>query len=161
MAGSGYLMGDDVAVTFLETADIGGTNASTSWVSMAGFERVYAKVIIGTWDSSDDLDECRLEQATDASGTGAKDLTTDASGGNYDTANPVDADGDTVVLQAKVSDMDVAGGFTHVRLYVAEAGNTGVDNITGVLVRYGAKDKYVQREAAAVTGSVVYVTPQS
>jgi hypothetical protein len=159
MAGSGYQMGDDAAVTLIETADIGGTNASSSWVSMAGYERIFAYVEIGTWNATDDLDECRLEQATDSSGTGAKDLTTDASGGNYDTDNPVDADGNFVILQAKVSDMDVAGGFTHVRLYLAEGGNTGVDNVTGFLVRYGAKDKHAEQNGAAVTGEKVYVDP--
>jgi hypothetical protein len=159
MAGSGYQMGDYAAVTLIETADIGGTNASSSWVSMAGYERIFAYVEIGTWNATDDLDECRLEQATDSSGTGAKDLTTDASGGNYDTDNPVDADGNFVILQAKVSDMDVAGGFTHVRLYLAEGGNTGVDNVTGFLVRYGAKDKHAEQNGAAVTGEKVYVDP--
>jgi len=159
MGGTGYQMGDDVAVTLLETADIGGTNASTSWVPMAQYERIFAYVEIGTWNATDDLDECRLEQATDASGTGAKDLTTDASGGDYDTANPVDADGDFVILQAKASDMDVAGGFTHVRLYVAEGGNTGVDNVTAFLIRYGARYKHAEQNGAAVTGSKVYVRP--
>jgi len=154
-----YLMSRDAVVTLLETADIGGTNASTSWVPMAEFDQGYAYVEIGTWNATDDLDECRIEQATDASGTGAKDLTTDASGGNYDTANPVDADGDFVVLEWKAEDLDVANGFTHVRLYVAEGGNTGVDNVTGVLVRYGSHNKRKQLQGAAVTGSKVYVTP--
>lgn len=154
-----YSMSHDVAVDILETADIGGTNASTSWVSMKGFDGVYAKVILGTWNATDDLDECRLEQATDASGTGAKDLTTDASGGNYDTDNPIDADGNTVVLEANAEDMDVANGFTHVRLYVAEGGNTGTDNVTGLLIRHTAHNKRAQLEAAASTGAVVYVKP--
>lgn len=149
----------DSAITLIETADIGGTNASSSWLSMQGFERVFAYVELGTWNATDDLDECRLEQATDSSGTGAKDLTTDASGGNYDTDNPVDADGDFVILEAQAEDFDVAGGFNYVRLYVAEAGNTGVDNVTGFVVRHNAKDKYLQRNGTAVTGSKVYVRP--
>jgi hypothetical protein len=149
----------DAAVSLLETADIGGTNASTGWVSMADYQKIFAYVEIGTWNASDDLDECRLEQATDGSGTGAKDLTTDASGGNYDTDNPVDADGDFVILEAQAEDMDVAGGFTHVRLYVAEGGNTGVDNVTGFLLRYGSQTKRAQKNGAAVTGSKVYVRP--
>lgn len=161
MPASGYSLSNDVAVDFLETADIGGTNASTAWVSMADFDRVYAKVILGTWNASDDLDECRLEQATDDNGAGAKDLTTDAAGGNYNTSAPVDADGNTVVLEAKAEDLDVANGFTYVRLYVAEGGNTGTDNVTGVLIRHGARYKRNQLEAAAVAGEVVYVTPQS
>jgi hypothetical protein len=159
MSGTGYQMSHDVAVDFIETADIGGTNAATDWVPMTDFDRIYAKVILGTWNATDDLDECRLEQATDSSGSGAKDLTTDASAGNYDTANPIDADGNTVVLEARASDMDAEGGFTHVRLYVAEGGNTGTDNVTGVLIRYHARYKRAQLEAAASTGAVVYVTP--
>ena len=155
----GYELSADAAVSLLETADIGGTNASTGWVSMADFERIFAYAEIGTWNAADDLDECRLEQATSAAGANAKDLTTDASAGNYDTDNPVDADGDFVILEARAEDLDVANGFTHVRLYVAEGGNTGVDNVTGFLVRYGAREKQSQKNAAAVTGSKVYVHP--
>lgn len=140
--------------------DIGGTNAQTAWVSMAEWERVYAYVQIGaTWNATDDLDECRLQQATDSSGTGAKDLTTDASGGNYDTDNPVDAAGNFVVLEAKNEDLDVANGFTHVRLYVAEGGNTGVDYVGGFLMVHGARNKRKQLQGAASTGEQVYVTP--
>lgn len=149
----------DMAVSLLETADIGGTNASTGWVSMENFQKVAAYVEIGTWDAGDDLDECRIEQATSAAGAGAKDLTTDASAGNYDTATPVDADGDFVILEADAAQMDVAGGFTFVRLYVAEGGNTGVDNVTGFLLRYDARHKKAAQNGAAVTGSKVYVRP--
>ena len=158
---TGYQMGEDVKQTIIETTDIGGTNVSTGWLDMADFERIHALVEIGTWDSGDDLDECRFQQASDSSGTGAKDLTSDASGGNYDTDNPVDADGDQVVLEAKASDMDVANGFTHVRLYLAEGGNTGVDNVMAVVTQYGARNKHKERHLAASTGSMVYVTPQS
>jgi len=149
----------DVSVDILETADIGGTNASTAWVSMKDFAAIFAKVILGTWNASDDLDECRLEQAKDVGGTDAKDLTTDASAGNYDTDNPIDADGNTVVLEAKAEDLDTENGFTFVRLYVAEGGNSGTDNVTGLLVRYGAAYKKAQLEAAAAVGAVVYVRP--
>jgi len=155
----GYFLSHDAAFTLVETADIGGTNAASAWVPIENFHNVTAYVEIGTWNATDDLDECRLEQATDASGTGAKDLTTDASGGNYDTANPVDAAGDFVVLEASVEDMDRAGGFTHVRLYLAEGGNTGVDNVTAVLIRHNAAYKHEQKNGAAVTGSKVYVHP--
>ena len=126
---------------------------------MEEVDRVYAKGILGAWDAGDDLDECRLEQATDAAGDGVKPLTTDGSGGNYDSDTPVDADGDTVVLEARAENLDQANGFTHVRLFVGEGGNTGVDNITGLLVRYAARTRQAQREAAAVAGSVVYVAP--
>lgn len=151
----------DMAFTLVETADIGGTNATSAWVSMANYQRVIGYVEIGTWNATDDLDECRLEQAKDSSGTDAKDLTTDASGGNYDTANPVDADGNFVILEALADHLDTDNGFTHVRLYLAEGGNTGTDNVTAILIRYGARDKKKQQNGAAVTGEKVYVNPGS
>ena len=159
MTANGYQMSHDVAVTLLETTDIGGTNASTGWLSMEEFERVFAYVEIGTWNAGDDLDECRLEQGQGSGGTNAKDLTTDASGGNYDTDNPVDADGNWVILEAKAEDLDVTNGFDHIRLYVAEGGNSGVDNVTGFVIRYGAKYKTKEKNGAAATGATVYVRP--
>ena len=146
-------------VTLLETADIGGTTASTSWVSMAGFERFLAYVELGTFNAADDLDHCRIEQAKDSSGTDSKELTTDASGGDYDTDSPVDADGGWVVLEGRVEDLDVTGSFTHIRLVVGEDGDSGVDRVTAVLLRHGARHKHAQRPGAAVAGSKVYVTP--
>lgn len=156
-----YEMGTDVAVSLLETADIGGTNASTGWVSMQDFNSIYAYVELGTWHASDDLDECRLEQATSSGGAGAKDLTTDASGGNYDTDAPIDADGNFVILEAQAEDLDTENGFTYVRLYVAEGGNSGTDNVTGFLLRYNARHKTAEKNGAASAGAQVYVTPHS
>lgn len=158
------MMSEDVKAVILETADIGGTNtgATGNWAtyqSMENFDRIYAKVEVGTWDATDDLDTCKLQQAQDAAGTGVKDLTTSASGGNYDTDAPVDADGNTVVLEARAEDLDTDGGFFYVRLYCAEVSNTGVDNISGVLVLYKARYSRKQLEGAASSGAVVYVRP--
>ena len=152
---------EHASIDLLDTADIGGTNAQNNggYLSMKNYSRVVAYVEIGTWDSSDDLDECRLQQATDSSGTSVKDFTTDASGGDYDTDNPVDADGDFVIIEARAEDMDVDNGFDFVRLYVAEGGNTGADNVTGVLIRYGYAYPKKELQGAASTGSKVYVKP--
>jgi len=145
----------------LEQADIGGTNAQNSggWLSMEGYARVMAYVELGTWNAGDDLDECRLQQASDSSGTGAKDLTTDASGGDYDTDSPIDADGDFVIIEARAEDLDADNSFNHIRLYVAEGGNSGTDNITGFVIRYGYSYPRKELNGAASTGSKVYVQP--
>lgn len=166
-----FRMSEDAVVSMLSNVggsggepglqDIGGTNADTGWVSMENFERIFAYVELGSWNANDDLDECRIQQAQDSSGTGAKDLTTDASGGNYDTDAPIDADGNFVVLEAKADDLDRTNGFTHVRLYVAEGGNTGTDNIGGFLLRYGAKFKRAEQQGAASAGAQVYVDPST
>ena len=139
--------------------DIGGTNAQNDggYLSMKNYARALFYVELGTWDSSDDLDECRIQQATDSSGTSVKDLTSDASGGNYDTDNPIDADGDFVIVEVRAEDMDVDNGFDYIRGYVAEGGNSGVDNVMGVLIRYGYAYPKKELQGAASTGSQVYV----
>jgi hypothetical protein len=155
----GYCLSHDAAVTLIETTDIGGTNTATGWVSMEGFESAFAYVELGTWNSSDDLDECRIEADTDGNGNNITEVTTDASGGNYDTDAPIDADGNFVILEIRAEDLPA--GSPYIRLKVAEGGNTGTDNVTAFLIRYNAKDKYAQRNGAAVTGEKVYVTPNS
>ena len=154
-------LSEHASIDLLDLADIGGTNAQNNggYLSMKNYSRVMAYVEIGTWDSGDDLDECRLQQATDSSGTSVKDFTTDASGGDYDTDNPVDADGDFVIIEARAEDMDVDSGFDYVRLYVAEGGNSGTDNVAGVLIRYGYAYPKKELQGAASTGSKVYVKP--
>ena len=150
-------LSEHASITIIETADIGGTNATSGWLSMKNYSRALGYIELGTWDSSDDLDEARFQQASDSSGTGAKDLTTDASGGNYDTDNPVDADGNFVIIEIRAEDMDVDSGFDHIRLYVAEGGNTGVDQVTGVVIRYGYAYPKKELQGAASTGAQVYV----
>ena len=147
------------SIDFMVEQDIGGTNAQNDggWLSMKNYSRAMFYVELGTWDSSDDLDECRIQQASDSSGTGAKDLTSDASGGNYDTDNPCDADGDFVIIEVRGEDMDADGGFDYIRGYVAEGGNSGTDNIQGVLIRYGYAYPKKELQGAASTGSKVYV----
>jgi hypothetical protein len=101
-------LSEHASIDLMDLADIGGTNAQNNggWLSMKNYSRVLFYVEIGTWDSSDDLDECRLQQASDSSGTGAKDLTSDASGGNYDTDSPIDSDSNFALIEARGEDMD-------------------------------------------------------
>lgn len=137
--------------------DIGGTNNPTAYRAMKSFARVMSYNELGTWNASDDLDECRLQQASDTSGTGVKDLTSDASGGNYDTDNPVDADGDFVICECRAEDLDVDSGFDSVRGYVAEGGNTGQDDCMAQMVAYSSSYARKELQGAASTGSQVYV----
>lgn len=152
----------DAKIIILETADIGGTNtgATGNWATYQDardFHHVTLKVELGTWNAGDDLDQCKLQQATSSAGAGVKDLTTSASGGDYDTDTPIDADGDAVFIECPTDKMDVDGGFRYVRAYVAEVGNTGTDNISGVLILHKAKHKRENLAASATTGGQVYV----
>ena len=64
-----------------------------------------------------------------------------------------------MIIEARAEDLDVDNGFDYIRLYVAEGGNTGVDNVTGVVVRYGYAYPKKELQGAASTGSKVYVKP--
>ena len=161
-----YSLAEDGVITILETADIGGANtgSTANWATylpMADFDRADGFFELNTWNAADDLDTCKFQQAQDSAGTGVKDLTTSASGGNYDTDNPVDADGDTVHISIRNEDLDADNGFTHFRAYLAEDGNSGVDNVSGVIIRYAAANKRKELAGAASTGATVYVTPRS
>lgn len=159
----GYISNDTlISYPFTET-DIGGTNSAGSndalhWFDMSQAAEFLCMVQLGTWNGTDDLDTCKLEQATSSAGAGKKDLTTSASGGDYDTANPVDATGDQVWLECRASDLDVVNGYRYVRVYLAETGNTGVDNVSAVYVARKLSKAYAERNVAAAAGSKVYVT---
>ena len=137
--------------------DVGGTTASTAWRSVKNFTRMMGYVELGTWNASDDLDHCRMEAAQDTSGTGSGELTTDASGGNYDTDSPVDADGDFVIIEARAEDLDVEGGDDAIRVTVGEDGNSGTDDVMAVAVAYGYAYPKKELQGAASSGSQVYV----
>lgn len=156
-------LSEHAAVSLLNpsASDVGGTTLATSWVSMKNFARAMAYVELGTWNASDDLDHCRIEQATDNAGAGSKELTTDASGGNYDTDNPIDADGNFVIIEIRAEDLDADGGFDFIRLVVGEDGNTGVDDVGGFLIRYGYAYPQKELQGAASTGAQVYVDPNT
>tara|TARA_Y100000310_G_scaffold50965_1_gene47035 strand:- start:9042 stop:9518 length:477 start_codon:yes stop_codon:yes gene_type:complete len=139
--------------------DVGGTTAATAWRSVKNFARMGAYAELGTWNSSDDLDHCRMEAAQDTSGTNSGELTTDASGGDYDTDSPIDADGDFVIIEARVEDLDVEGLDDAVRVVVGEDGNSGVDDVMTVMFCYGYAYPQKELQGAATAGSQVYVNP--
>jgi hypothetical protein len=162
-----YQLSSDARIIPLPSVDIGGSDAetvdATNWApffDISGFDRVTAVVRLGpTWNAADDLDTCKLEQATSAAGAGAKDLTTSSATGDYDTDTPVDAVGDEVILEARADQCDVDNGFHFVRVFVAETGNTGTDEVHASIILHGARYGHAERHRAAAAGSVVYVTP--
>jgi hypothetical protein len=157
---------EQAKVVLLPDVDIGGTNTAaedaTYWApahDARQYQRIYAQLRVGTFHATDDVDTCKLQQCTSAAGAGAKDLTTSGSGSayDYDTDAPVDAVTNTVTFDLPTDLLDVKNGFYYVRLYAAETGDTGTDNVSGVIALYGARDRYAARGAAAVAGEIVYV----
>ena len=111
-----------LAVQDVSTADVTGP-----WHSMAGYGRVLAAVVTDTL-AVDDVVTVTLQQATDDSGTDAKDL------GSAVSVTATAAEASQLLAEAKASDLD--DGFTHVAIKVGATpdGATTI-NAGGALVR--------------------------
>ena len=101
-----------------------------AWVTMADYTEAAAILMVGTMGVSSTLD-AKLQQAQDATGTGAKDVANSA------IIQLAGGDGDEIVtLPVRASQLDIANAFTHIRVSVTTAVAT-VD-YGAVVVRGGA-----------------------
>lgn len=106
--------------------DVGTADITGDWFPMADYRRVAAVGLAEASAATDETLTVTLQQATDGSGTGAKDL------GAAVTATSAGAGEDmSAVAEAQAEDMDT--GFTHVAVMVghSEAEKLG----SAVLVR--------------------------
>lgn len=90
---------------------------TTGWIDMAKWGAIMAIVMAGTLGSSATLD-AKLEQASDSSGTGAKDITGKAI--TQLTQAGTDSD-KQAIINCFQQDLDIDNGFTHVRLSLTVA----------------------------------------
>lgn len=93
------------------------TAKTTAWIDMAKFAGIMALISVGALGSSATVD-AKLQQATDSSGTGAKDITGKAiaqltkAGSN---------DNSQAMINLKADELDVTNGFRFVQLSVTPA----------------------------------------
>lgn len=100
----------------------------TGWVAAANWAAFMAIVFAGTLGSSATLD-AKIEQASDSSGTGAKDL----SGSAITQLTQAGTDSDKqAIINFRAEDLDINNGFTHVRLSMTVA--TATSDAGGVLL---------------------------
>lgn len=147
---------DNVFIETVLDADIGGTNATSEYVNMAEYEAVCFYIQLGdsdgdgtfsNWDSSDELDSCIAKEATDSSGTSAQTLSDQSSA--VDEGGTGTAAGQRYAVNVKASDL--TDGYDYVALYVAEGGNTGVDNVHVVAV--GINPRYATANEIGITAA--------
>jgi len=108
------LPSDGVAVlTTLDPASVAASTVVTSWVPVQNFHSFLALLETGVLGASATLD-AKLRQASDSSGTGAKDITGKA------LVQIVKASGDNkqAMINARASDLDQANGFGWIALSV-------------------------------------------
>lgn len=107
------LPSDRVAVVGVIDPDANAAGTlTTGWISMSDFQSVMAVVQAGTLGSNATID-AKLEQASDASGTGAKDI----EGAAITQLTKAGGDDDKqAVIYCNGEDLDLKNDFSHVRL---------------------------------------------
>lgn len=132
----GTLASEEFAVVATVDPDVLTAAAHTSdWVDMSDFAQVMAIAFAGTLGSSATFD-AKLQQATDASGTSAKDI----SGKSITqlTQAGTDQSDQQAIINCRSDELDVENGFTHVALVitVGTASSDGGGVILGRRARY-------------------------
>lgn len=104
---------DRVAVVGRIDPDAYSASTVTSgWISMTKWDRLLAIIMAGDLGASATLD-AKLRQATDSSGTGAKDI----SGKAITQLTQAGTDSDKqALINLRAEELDVNNGFNHVQL---------------------------------------------
>lgn len=107
---------------------------SSDWIDMSVFTDIMAIIMAGTLGTAATLD-AKLEQATDGSGTGVKDIT----GLAITQLVKATDDDKQAIINCSAEDLDVNNDFTHVRLTmtVAVADSDCGAVVLGSNARYG------------------------
>ena len=108
---------------------------STDWCSMELFAEMIAIIMTGTLGTAATV-AAKLEQATDSSGTGVKDIT-GAAITTLVEAGPDQSDSQAII-NIKDDDLDVANLFNHVRLTMTVA--VATSDLGGILL--GVKPRF-------------------
>lgn len=116
------------------TGDVTLTGAST-WIDTRDYPKTLFYVERVT-TATDLYDSMRVQQATDAAGTGAKDVTGCAIGAStLASATLFGQVGDVVTLECHHEALDVAGGFRYLGLVGSLAADGGVNTVKMAVVQ--------------------------
>lgn len=113
------------------------TTHDTGWIDASKFERYMAIPMLGTLGESAEFD-AKLQQATDANGTGAKDITGKAITQISEDVSPAPND-KQAIINLRADELDVNNGFTHfrMRVTVGTATSDGGGIVLGFDPHYG------------------------
>ena len=122
---------------------------TTGWVDQSVFFALMAVIQTGVLGSSATVD-AKLQQATDSSGTGVKDITGKA------LTQIVKASGDNkqAIINMKEADLDTENGFRYVRLSLTVGTATSLVGamLVGIISRYQATSAYNQAGTVQIVG---------
>lgn len=97
----------------IDPASVGASTVLTAWVPVAKWHTIVAILSTGVLGTAATVD-AKLRQASDSSGTGAKDIT----GKAITQLVKASHDNKQVVIECKADDLDTTNSFTHVALSV-------------------------------------------
>lgn len=97
----------------IDPASVAAGTATSDWVDASQFHRFLALLKTGALGTSATVD-AKLQQATDSSGTGAKDIAGKAITQLVKASN----DNDQVTIDLRPEEMDAINGFTYFALVV-------------------------------------------
>lgn len=144
------LASENVAVVGVIDPDVTvASTVTTAWVAARDFHEFLAIVFAGTLGSSATLD-AKLEQASNSTGTGVKDITGKAI--TQLTQAGTDSD-KQALINVKPEELDVANDFTHIRLSITVA--TATSDAGGVLLGVSPRYAPAQNADAASVDEIV------
>jgi len=113
---------------------LGASTVTTGWINAANHHHFLALLQTGVLGASATLD-AKIRQATDSSGTGAKDVTGKA------ITQIVKASGDNkqAEINLRATDLDVNGGFSYITLSITVG--TAASLVSAALL--GFSDRYL------------------
>lgn len=102
----------------LDPVSQAAATVTTGWVAVKDWHRLMAILMVGALGASATVD-AKIQQASDGAGTGAKDLSPTKAITQLTQAG-TDSN-KQVIINVAPHDLDLDGGFTHVRLSVTVA----------------------------------------
>lgn len=152
MSVASSLPSEVVAIADKIDPDNYGTGTTTgAWVNAKDFIAFMAEYAVGDLGSSATFD-AKIEQATDSGGSNAKDVSNSSI--SQLTQSGSDQSNQQAIVNVRPEDLDVSGGFTHIRLTftVGTASSDAGATLYGVCPRHGpASDQQASTVAEIVT----------
>ncbi len=141
---------EQVAVVGRIDPDVTVASTVTSgWIAASKFHRFMAVVMAGTLGASATLN-AKLEQATDSSGTGAKDITGKAITALTQAGTDDDKD---AIINLRPDELDLDNSFTHFRLSCTVA--VATSDMGAIVLGVGPRTGPAQDNDAASVDEIV------
>jgi hypothetical protein len=134
----------------LDPVSQGAATVTTGWVAVKDWHRLLAILMVGALGASATVD-AKIQQASDGSGTGAKDLTTAKSITQLTQAG-TDSN-KQVLINVEPDDLDLDNSFTHIRLSVTVA--TAACLIAALILGFNARFGSASDQDAATVDEIV------